>query len=114
MPGGLSLQQDQGFEEPLARVLRGGRDGTLPGDREGPRGKNRRGVRGSLWRDPSHAPWPGRPVAPLVRGHAAWALGEIGGAAESLMEASETEKDTWCLQEIRLALTNGTTEATLG
>jgi hypothetical protein len=49
-----------------------------------------------------------------VRGHAAWALGEIGGAAESLMEASETEKDTWCLQEIRLALTNGTTEATLG
>src|SRR5215208_6660371 len=50
----------------------------------------------------------------LVRGHAAWALGEIGGAEESLMEASETEKDTWCLQEIGLALTGGTTEATLG
>jgi epoxyqueuosine reductase len=50
----------------------------------------------------------------LVRGHAAWALGEIGGAEESLMEASETEKDTWCLQEIRLALADGTTDATLG
>ena len=50
----------------------------------------------------------------LVRGHAAWALGEIGGAEESLMGASETEKDTWCLQEIRLALANGTTEASLG
>jgi epoxyqueuosine reductase len=52
--------------------------------------------------------------SPLVRGHAAWALGEIGGAKESLAEASETEKDTWCLQEIGLALAGGTTNATLG
>jgi epoxyqueuosine reductase len=52
--------------------------------------------------------------SPLVRGHAAWALGEIGGATESLAEASETEKDTWCLQEIGLALAGGTTNATLG
>jgi epoxyqueuosine reductase len=52
--------------------------------------------------------------SPLVRGHAAWALGEIGGAKESLLEASETEKDPWCLQEIRLALVGGTTNATLG
>jgi epoxyqueuosine reductase len=52
--------------------------------------------------------------SPLVRGHAAWALGEIGGAKESLTEASETEEDPWCLQEIRLALVGGTTNATLG
>src|SRR5829696_5129238 len=52
--------------------------------------------------------------SPLVRGHAAWALGEIGGAKEPLMEASETEKDPWCLQEIGLALAGRTTNATLG
>jgi epoxyqueuosine reductase len=52
--------------------------------------------------------------SPLVRGHAAWALGEIGDAEESLMEASESEKDPWCLQEIRLALAGGTANATLG
>lgn len=42
----------------------------------------------------------------LVRGHAAWALGEIGGeeAEEALRSAAETEEDGWCLQEIRLAL----------
>ena len=76
MPGGLSLQQDQGFEEPLARVLRRGRVGTLPGDREGPRDKNRRGVRGSLWRNPSHASWPGGPVAQLLRGRREPEIGE--------------------------------------
>src|SRR5687767_888762 len=68
MPGGVSLQQDEGFEEPLARVLRGGRVRTLPGDRGGSDDKDRRGVRGPLWGDPSHAPWPGRPVAQLLRG----------------------------------------------
>jgi hypothetical protein len=30
------------------------------------------------------------------------------------MEASETEKDPWCLQEIGLALAGRTTNATLG
>ena len=49
-----------------------------------------------------------------MRGHAAWALGEIGGAEEALREASETEKDSWCLEEIGLALADGTTNATLG
>src|SRR5687767_2434937 len=68
MPGGLSLQQDEGVEEPLAGVLRGGRVGTLPGDREGSKDKDGRGVRGSLWGYPSHAPRPCGPVAQLLRG----------------------------------------------
>ncbi|MEW6635631.1 MAG: tRNA epoxyqueuosine(34) reductase QueG [Actinomycetota bacterium] len=42
--------------------------------------------------------------SPLVRGHAAWALGEIGGSGEALREAAEKETDGWCLEEIRLAL----------
>ena len=50
----------------------------------------------------------------LVRGHAAWALGEIGGAEASLGEAFETEKDGWCREEIGLALAGGTVKATLG
>ena len=50
----------------------------------------------------------------LVRGHAAWALGEIGGAEAALKEASEVEEDTWCKEEIRLALADGTTNSTLG
>jgi epoxyqueuosine reductase len=43
---------------------------------------------------------------PLVRGHAAWALGEIGGdlAQKSLQEAAETETDSYVLVEIELAL----------
>src|SRR5919107_3261373 len=68
MPGGLPLQQDQGVEEPLARVLRGGRFGTLPGDRGGSEDKDRRGVRGTLRRHSANAPWPGRTVAQLLRG----------------------------------------------
>jgi epoxyqueuosine reductase len=52
--------------------------------------------------------------SPLVRGHAAWALGEIGGAEGALSEAAETEEDAWCTEEIRLALAYGTTGATLG
>jgi epoxyqueuosine reductase len=50
----------------------------------------------------------------LVRGHAAWALGEIGGAEAALGEAAEAEEDTWCQDEIRLALADGTATATLG
>jgi epoxyqueuosine reductase len=50
----------------------------------------------------------------LVRGHAAWALGEIGGAEASLGEAADTEEDAWCKDEIRLALADGTVQATLG
>jgi hypothetical protein len=41
-------------------------------------------------------------------------LGEIGGAQASLGEALETEDDAWCKDEIRLALADGTVEATLG
>jgi epoxyqueuosine reductase len=50
----------------------------------------------------------------LVRGHAAWALGEIGGAEATLREAAQAEEDTWCKDEIRLALADGTATATLG
>jgi epoxyqueuosine reductase len=52
--------------------------------------------------------------SPLVRGHAAWALGEIGGAEEPLREAAGTERDPWCLEEIELALTDGPTGTTTG
>lgn len=45
-------------------------------------------------------------TSPLVRGHAAWALGEIGGAeAEgALRGALETEEDAGCREEILAAL----------
>jgi epoxyqueuosine reductase len=42
--------------------------------------------------------------SPLVRGHAAWALGEIGGSERALREAAEKESDAWCREEIELAL----------
>ena len=42
--------------------------------------------------------------SPLVRGHAAWALGEIGGAESALREAAGRESDPWCAEEIALAL----------
>ena len=43
---------------------------------------------------------------PLVRGHAAWALGRIGGEAAhaALVSALKTEEDEEALEEIRLAL----------
>lgn len=52
----------------------------------------------------------------LVRGHAAWALGEIGGveARAALGEAINHEKDTWCLEEIELALETSVCNAPLG
>jgi epoxyqueuosine reductase len=52
--------------------------------------------------------------SPLVRSHAAWALGEIGGTEDSLREAAEGESDPSCLEEIRLALAGGTAGASLG
>ena len=44
--------------------------------------------------------------APLIRGHAAWALAKIGGeeAGAALREAREEESDGWCVEEIELAL----------
>jgi epoxyqueuosine reductase len=53
-------------------------------------------------------------TSPLVRGHAAWALGEIGGAEAALREAAERESDLRCLEEIELALAGGTAGAFVG
>jgi len=53
-------------------------------------------------------------VSSLVRSHAAWALGEIGGAEDALREAAEGESDPSCLEEIGLALAGGTASASLG
>jgi epoxyqueuosine reductase len=50
----------------------------------------------------------------LVRGHAAWALGEIGGSEGTLREAARRETDGWCLGEIRRALGRAATDAGLG
>ncbi len=50
----------------------------------------------------------------LVRGHAAWALGEIGVSEEALREAAGTETDGWCLEEIRAALAGAATGPGLG
>ena len=52
--------------------------------------------------------------SPLVRGHAAWALGEIGGADAALREAAETESDPRCLEEVGLALAGETADASVG
>jgi epoxyqueuosine reductase len=52
--------------------------------------------------------------SPLVRSHAAWALGEIGGAERALREAAGVELDPSCLEEIELALAGGTTGAPVG
>jgi epoxyqueuosine reductase len=43
---------------------------------------------------------------PLVRGHAAWALGRIGteAARQALRGQEEVEEDAWAAEEIRLAL----------
>ena len=50
----------------------------------------------------------------LVRGHAAWALGEIGDSGAALREALEEEEDGWCREEIRQALNGAATGAGLG
>ncbi len=61
-------------------------------------------------RSPEAVPRLGRALhddhEPLVRGHAAWALGQIGGqpARQALLEASETERDPYVQGEIRNAL----------
>jgi epoxyqueuosine reductase len=52
--------------------------------------------------------------SPLVRGHAAWALGEIGGAGASLREVAQTERDPWCREEIELALMDGSEDTASG
>jgi epoxyqueuosine reductase len=46
---------------------------------------------------------------PLVRGHAAWALGRLSGAdaLAALARRAAVEEDPWALEEIRLALPSG-------
>jgi epoxyqueuosine reductase len=43
---------------------------------------------------------------PLIRGHAAWALGRIGteGARQALQGRAEVEEDAWVREEISLIL----------
>jgi epoxyqueuosine reductase len=43
---------------------------------------------------------------PLVRGHAAWALGRLGGepARAALIEKGGREEDEWVIEEIVTAL----------
>ena len=52
----------------------------------------------------------------LVRGHAAWALGEIRGeeAEAALRGAGAEEEDGWCLEEIKSALRGGDRGASVG
>jgi epoxyqueuosine reductase len=41
---------------------------------------------------------------PQVRGHAAWALGRLGGAEAELRRALAAEPDPWVSDEMRNAL----------
>ena len=45
---------------------------------------------------------------PLVRGHAAWALGRVGtsGAVQALRGRAEVEEDAWVREELSLALSS--------
>ncbi|HAA95280.1 MAG TPA: epoxyqueuosine reductase, partial [Dehalococcoidia bacterium] len=47
-----------------------------------------------------------RNAEPLVRGHAAWALGEIGTteALSALEQAQKSETDAYVLEEVEAAL----------
>jgi len=49
-----------------------------------------------------------RQDSPLVRGHCAWALGQLGGldAAQALRAAREHEQEPWVLAEVEEALAN--------
>jgi epoxyqueuosine reductase len=61
------------------------------------------------WGDPAAIPTLSHLLAdaePLIRGHAAWALGQIGGAAgtSALRDALGVESDAWVREEIGSAL----------
>jgi epoxyqueuosine reductase len=50
---------------------------------------------------------------PLIRGHAAWALGRIGGAEalRALDTATAVEPDLWVCEEIALSISTLTSNA---
>jgi epoxyqueuosine reductase len=61
------------------------------------------------WGSPEAVPVLGQALwdpEPLVRGHAAWALGRISseGAVQALRGRSEVEEDAWVREELLLAL----------
>jgi len=61
------------------------------------------------WGDPAAVPALARALhdtEPLIRGHAAWALGRINTreAHQALAQAQTTESDSWVLEELSLAL----------
>jgi epoxyqueuosine reductase len=98
----LGLRTDREFEERFAEtpLLRPGRAGLL---------RNCCVVAGNLGRReavPALVRCLLEDTSPLVRGHAAWALGEIGGpeAGAALRDALASETDASCAEEIRLAL----------
>jgi epoxyqueuosine reductase len=106
----LKIRTDEEFEENFAGtpLTRPGRAGLL---------RNCCVVAGNLKLEeavPALARALREDSSPLVRGHAAWALGEIGGVEGSLREAADTEEDAWCREEIGLALADKTTGPTLG
>jgi len=60
------------------------------------------------WGSPGALPVLSRALAdpdPLVRGHAAWGLGRVDGAAASelLSLAASSEEDAWVLEELEAA-----------
>ncbi len=102
IPEVLGIRDDEEFEASFAGtpVLRPGRAGLL---------RNCCVAAGNLRLGeavPALIACLGVDESPLVRGHAAWALGEIGGAraVAALEEALGEERDPFCLEEIRLAL----------
>jgi epoxyqueuosine reductase len=61
------------------------------------------------WGDPTAVPALARALhdpEPLIRGHAAWALGRIGTqpGRDALLESQFSEKDTWVREEVAQAL----------
>ncbi len=106
----LAIRTDEEFEERFAGtpLTRPGREGLL---RNCCVAAGNLKLRGAI---PALVECLREDSSPLVRGHAAWALGEIGGADEELRRAAGRETDPWCSEEIRLALTGGATGAALG
>ena len=105
IPEVLDIRDDEEFEERFAGtpLTRPGRAGLL---RNCCVAAGNLGLREAV---PSLVRCLTKDGSPLVRGHAAWALGEIGGedAIVALEAALGEETDASCLEEIRLALRPG-------